>query len=159
MPLFSSNKFLSKKTPQRKTFHNFPKRKAGEEENLKFEIDKIRINVGEQRAVFEDGEWIPEGGVGGQRVQESLRSRQQLQQLESENNLLKLKIEVLLDMDAANDSKNCQNKPKTITVKLKIKQKDHDGKDHERVEEIKCTNNEISSIIAKRLIVDYLKNC
>ncbi|XP_054283957.1 protein chibby homolog 1 isoform X2 [Macrosteles quadrilineatus] len=98
MPLFSSNKFLSKKTPQRKTFHNFPKRKAGEEENLKFEIDKIRINVGEQRAVFEDGEWIPEGGVGGQRVQESLRSRQQLQQLESENNLLKLKIEVLLDM-------------------------------------------------------------
>lgn len=58
MPFFSNNKFSSKKIPHRKS--TFPKRKDSEpNEDLKFEIDKIKLNIGDLQSVFEDGEWIP----------------------------------------------------------------------------------------------------
>lgn len=58
MPFFSNNKFSSKKIPHRKSC--FPKRKDSEQnEELKFEIDKIKLNIGDLQSVFEDGEWIP----------------------------------------------------------------------------------------------------
>lgn len=60
MPLFSSNKFSPKKIPQRKSRNNIPKKKPipGQEEET-FENDKIKLNIGDQLCVFNDGEWIP----------------------------------------------------------------------------------------------------
>lgn len=58
MPFFSNNKFFLKKTPLRKS--SFPKRNGFDQnEELKFEIDKIKLNIGDLQSVFEDGEWIP----------------------------------------------------------------------------------------------------
>lgn len=55
------------------------------------------MNIGGQSLKFEDGQWISESGgnVSGKEVQ---RLKKRNLQLEEENNLLRLKIEVLLDM-------------------------------------------------------------
>lgn len=55
------------------------------------------MNLGSQNFKFEDGQWISESGgnVSGKEVQ---RLKKRNLQLEEENNLLRLKIEVLLDM-------------------------------------------------------------
>lgn len=55
------------------------------------------MNIGGQSLKFEDGQWISESGgnVAGKEVQ---RLKKRNLQLEEENNLLRLKIEVLLDM-------------------------------------------------------------
>ena len=61
MPLFSS-KFSPKKTPTRKASVSLankdlsPKRL---EKELGPDIGQIRISLGEQQAVFENGMWIP----------------------------------------------------------------------------------------------------
>lgn len=59
MPLFSSSKFSPKKTPQRKTCQNFSKIKANaQDEELKLDVETIKLNIGDQMTVFTDGEWI-----------------------------------------------------------------------------------------------------
>lgn len=59
MPLFSSNKFSPKKIPQRKSRNNPKKKPIPGQEEEKFENDKIKLNIGDQQCVFDDGEWIP----------------------------------------------------------------------------------------------------
>ncbi|XP_023290592.1 protein chibby homolog 1 isoform X3 [Orussus abietinus] len=78
MPLFS-NKFSPKKTPTRK-------------------VGPVRICLGNQKAVFEDGQWIPESGKAAETFKENERLHIEMKKLREENNLLKLKLEVLLDM-------------------------------------------------------------
>ncbi|KAK4307972.1 hypothetical protein Pmani_020298 [Petrolisthes manimaculis] len=74
--------------------------KAGQD--LSQEFGKIKLNIGGQNATFEDGEWVSDGVGGGSRgrvsSREVARLRQQNQSLQEENNLLKLKVELLLDM-------------------------------------------------------------
>lgn len=55
------------------------------------------MNIAGQILKFENGQWIAEsGGTGAQKEVQRLQKRNQL--LEEENNLLRLKVEVLLDM-------------------------------------------------------------
>ncbi|OXB60855.1 hypothetical protein ASZ78_014407 [Callipepla squamata] len=76
MPLFGST-FSPKKTPPRK---------AASLSNLHLSLK------------FENGQWVAELGsfTGDRREMQRLRKRNQ--QLEEENNLLRLKVDILLDM-------------------------------------------------------------
>ncbi|XP_014472634.1 PREDICTED: protein chibby homolog 1 [Dinoponera quadriceps] len=100
MPLFS-NKFSPKKTPTRKASvflankNLSPKRI---EKELGAEVGPIRIHLGDQEAVFESGIWIPESGKVGSTFKENEKLKKEVKRLEEENNLLKLKFDVLLDM-------------------------------------------------------------
>ncbi|XP_028413123.1 protein chibby homolog 1-like [Dendronephthya gigantea] len=65
----------------------------------------IKLNLGDNKLVFEDGVWTSEStGVGGGRSSgaEVRKLKEQNLQLKEENNLLQYKIEILLDMLAAN---------------------------------------------------------
>ncbi|XP_019798959.1 protein chibby homolog 1 isoform X1 [Sagmatias obliquidens] len=57
------------------------------------------MNLAGQSLKFENGQWIAETGVsGGVDRREAQRLRRRNQQLEEENNLLRLKVDILLDM-------------------------------------------------------------
>ncbi|RXN04672.1 chibby -like protein [Labeo rohita] len=99
MPLFG-NIFSPKKTPPRKSaslsnLHTLDR--STREIELGLEYGSPVMNIGGQSLKFEDGQWISESGgnVSGKEVQ---RLKKRNLQLEEENNLLRLKIEVLLDM-------------------------------------------------------------
>ncbi|XP_024873396.1 protein chibby homolog 1 isoform X1 [Temnothorax curvispinosus] len=100
MPLFF-NKFSPKKTPTRKASvflankNLSPKRI---EKELGPEVGPIRLHLGDQEAVFEAGLWIPESGKAGGTFKENEKLKKEVRRLEEENNLLKLKFDVLLDM-------------------------------------------------------------
>ncbi|TSK14678.1 SH3 domain-binding protein 1 [Bagarius yarrelli] len=105
MPLFG-NTFSPKKTPPRKSaslsnLHTLDQ--STREIELGLEYGAPVLNIGGQSLKFEDGQWITESGpnVSSKEVQK-LKKRNL--QLEEENNLLKLKIELLLDMDENGDA-------------------------------------------------------
>ncbi|KAF7388809.1 protein chibby 1 [Vespula maculifrons] len=99
--LHLSLRFVYGKTPTRKvsTFlinkDLSPKRI---EKELGPDIGSIRIRLGDQEAVFENGLWIPESGKVSGTFKENERLKKEIKRLEEENNLLKLKFEVMLDM-------------------------------------------------------------
>ncbi|KAM9425886.1 protein chibby homolog 1-like [Pholidichthys leucotaenia] len=99
MPLFG-NPFSPKKTPPRKSaslssLHTLDR--STREIELGLEYGPPTMNLGGQVLKFEEGQWITEsGGNASGRELQQLKKRNV--QLEEENNLLKLKIEVLLDM-------------------------------------------------------------
>ncbi|XP_051530339.1 protein chibby homolog 1 [Myxocyprinus asiaticus] len=99
MPLFG-NTFSPKKTPPRKSaslsnLHTLDR--STREIELGLEYGAPVMNIGGQSLKFEDGQWITESAsnLSGKEVQ---RLKKRNLQLEEENNLLKIKIEVLLDM-------------------------------------------------------------
>lgn len=100
MPLFS-NKFSPKKTPTRKALTFLinkdlsPKRI---EKELGADVGPIRICLGDLEAAFEGGLWIPESGKVSGTFKENERLKKEIKRLQEENNLLKLKFEVMLDM-------------------------------------------------------------
>ncbi|KAK7939973.1 hypothetical protein WMY93_003299 [Mugilogobius chulae] len=99
MPLFGSA-FSPKKTPARKaaslsSLHTLDR--STREIELGTEYGPPSMNIGGQTWKFEEGQWITEsGGTGSNKEMQRLRKRNT--QLEEENNLLKLKIEILMDM-------------------------------------------------------------
>ncbi|CAD1480134.1 unnamed protein product, partial [Heterotrigona itama] len=100
MPLFS-NKFSPKKTPTRKVGvflanKDFSPKRI--EKELGPNIGPIHLKLGDQETVFESGSWIPESGKIGSTYKENEKLKKEVKRLEDENNLLKLKFEVLLDM-------------------------------------------------------------
>ncbi|CAK9817651.1 Protein chibby homolog 1 [Anthophora quadrimaculata] len=100
MPLFS-NKFSPKKTPSRKagiSLANKDFNSKSIEKELGLNIGPIRLKLGDQETIFEAGSWIPESGKIGGTYKENERLKKEIKRLEDENNLLKLKFEVLLDM-------------------------------------------------------------
>ncbi|AWP17368.1 putative protein chibby -like 1 isoform 4 [Scophthalmus maximus] len=99
MPLFG-NTFSPKKTPPRRSaslssLHTLDR--STREIELGLECVTPVMNLGGQSMKFEEGQWITESGenTSGREVQ---RLKKRNVQLEEENNLLKLKIEILLDM-------------------------------------------------------------
>ncbi|XP_031417208.1 protein chibby homolog 1 isoform X2 [Clupea harengus] len=99
MPLFG-NTFSPKKTPPRKSaslsnLHTLDR--STREIELGLEYGAPVMNIGGQSLKFEEGQWITESGgnVSGKELQ---RLKKRNQQLEEENNLLKLKVDLLLDM-------------------------------------------------------------
>ncbi|XP_013883838.1 protein chibby homolog 1 [Austrofundulus limnaeus] len=99
MPLFG-NTFSPKKIPPRKSaslssLHTLDR--STREIELGLEFGPPTMNIGGQSWKFEEGQWITESG-GNVSSREVMRLRKRNGQLEEENNLLKLKIEVLMDM-------------------------------------------------------------
>ncbi|NXY51642.1 CBY1 protein, partial [Ceuthmochares aereus] len=101
MPLFGST-FSPKKTPPRKcaSFSNLqlPLDRSTREIELGLEYGTPTMNLTGQSLKFENGQWVAESGsfTGDRREMQRLRKRNQ--QLEEENNLLRLKVDILLDM-------------------------------------------------------------
>nr|XP_060633036.1 protein chibby homolog 1 [Anolis sagrei ordinatus] len=100
MPLFG-NTFSPKKTPPRKSaslsnLHSLDR--STREIELGLEYGTPVMSLTGQNLKFENGLWIAEslGSTGDQRETQRLRRRNQ--QLEEENNLLRLKVDLLLDM-------------------------------------------------------------
>ncbi|XP_076028091.1 protein chibby homolog 1-like isoform X2 [Genypterus blacodes] len=99
MPLFR-NTFTPKKTPPRRSaslssLHTLDH--STREVELGLECGTPVMNIGGQSWRFEDGQWLTESG-GNTTTKETQQLIKRNVQLEEENNLLKLKIEVLLDM-------------------------------------------------------------
>lgn len=99
MPLFGST-FSPKKTPPRKaaslsSLHTLDR--STREIELGLEYGPPAMNIGGQTWKFEDGQWLTESG-GNVSNKELQRLKKRNVQLEEENNLLKLKIEILMDM-------------------------------------------------------------
>ncbi|XP_054097497.2 protein chibby homolog 1 isoform X2 [Callithrix jacchus] len=101
MPFFW-NMFSPKKTPPRKSaslsnLHSLDR--STRELELGLEYGSPTMNLAGQSLKFENGQWIAETGVsGGVDRREVQRLRRRNQQLEEENNLLRLKVDILLDM-------------------------------------------------------------
>ncbi|OCT85478.1 hypothetical protein XELAEV_18023646mg [Xenopus laevis] len=99
MPLFGST-FSPKKVPPRKSaslsnLHALDR--TTKEVELGLDYGSPSINIAGQSLKFENGQWMTEsGGTGSQREVQRLRKRNQ--QLEEENNLLRVKVDLLLDM-------------------------------------------------------------
>ncbi|XP_072856217.1 protein chibby homolog 1 [Pogona vitticeps] len=100
MPLFG-NTFSPKKTPPRKSaslssLHSLDR--STRETELGLEYGTPVMTLTGQSLRFENGQWITDslGGTGDRRETQRLRKRNQ--QLEEENNLLRLKVDILLDM-------------------------------------------------------------
>ncbi|XP_049627694.1 protein chibby homolog 1 isoform X2 [Suncus etruscus] len=95
MPFFG-NTFSPKKTPPRKSaslsnLHNLDR--SAREVELGLDYGTPTINLAGQSLKFENGQWMAESGVsGGVDRREAQRLRRRNQQLEEENNLLKLKL-------------------------------------------------------------------
>ncbi|KAM8837581.1 protein chibby homolog 1 isoform 1-T2 [Spinachia spinachia] len=107
MPLFG-NTFSPKKIPPRKSaslssLHTLDR--STREIELGLEYGPPAMNLGGQSWKFEEGQWISAKNytllaelVGNGSSKECQRLKKRNVQLEEENNLLKLKIEILLDM-------------------------------------------------------------
>lgn len=99
MPLFG-NTFSPKKTPPRKSaslsnLHSLDR--STREVELGLDYGTPTMTLAGQSLKFENGQWITEvGGAVDRREAQRLRRRNQ--QLEEENNLLRLKVDILLDM-------------------------------------------------------------
>ncbi|RZC37040.1 chibby -like 1 [Asbolus verrucosus] len=94
MPLFGS-KFSPKRAPLRKNSGNVG---SEELEDLVLNQRTVQLRLGEQELVFENGEWIPESGQSGSAHKSNQKLRKKLQELQEENNMLRLKYTVMLNM-------------------------------------------------------------
>ncbi|MPC58744.1 protein chibby homolog 1-like isoform X2 [Portunus trituberculatus] len=102
MPVnFFGRSFSPGKSPPRRSSSLSSLRRESDKsgQDLARDFSKIRLNISGQNATFDDGEWVSEGGSRG-RVsnREVAQLCQKNQSLLEENNLLKLKVELLLDM-------------------------------------------------------------
>ncbi|XP_015184795.1 PREDICTED: protein chibby homolog 1-like [Polistes dominula] len=100
MSLFS-NKFSLKKTPTRKapTFLiNKDLSPNRIEKELGPDVGPIRLQLGDQEAVFANGVWIPESGKVSGTFKENEKLKKEVHKLEGENYLLKLQFEIMLDL-------------------------------------------------------------
>lgn len=101
MPIFPfGDKFSPKKTPPRR---------AQSLSNLNLDADKsrqefgpdvgpVKLRLGGQEVAFENGMWVQESGPNAASHKEVMKLRKENQGLTEENNFLKLKVDILLDM-------------------------------------------------------------
>ncbi|OXU30860.1 hypothetical protein TSAR_001330 [Trichomalopsis sarcophagae] len=93
--------FSPKKTPTRKASVSLSSKDLSPkriEKELGPNIGEIRICLGDQQAVFDGGLWVPESGKVSGTYKENEKLKKEVKKLEEENNLLKIKFELLLDM-------------------------------------------------------------
>ncbi|KAI8436093.1 hypothetical protein MSG28_004200 [Choristoneura fumiferana] len=125
MPLFS-NKFSPKTIPVRRTDTSVIKKEFGSDyasKELSIDLTPPKLKLGEFEVTFEDGQWIPASGKAGAAHKEIIRLKNELEQLEEENNMLRLKFEILLDMmtDKTVEEQEMQRAQSTSSLKLKGK--------------------------------------
>ncbi|CAG9839736.1 unnamed protein product [Diabrotica balteata] len=91
MPIFGS-KFSPKKIPTRKA----------NAENVPINLTETRVHLdlGDQKFAFERGNWVPEDQQPqqGMTYRNRQRLKKKIQELEEENNMLRLKYEMMLNM-------------------------------------------------------------
>ncbi|XP_068631635.1 protein chibby homolog 1 [Battus philenor] len=100
MPLFS-NKFTPKPIPVRRHDTTVIRNELGSDyaaKELSIDLCPLKLKLGDFDISFEEGQWIPASGRAAAAHKENLRLRKELEQLEEENNMLRLKFEILLDM-------------------------------------------------------------
>ncbi|XP_062859860.1 protein chibby homolog 1 isoform X1 [Trichomycterus rosablanca] len=124
MPLFG-NIFSPKKTPPRKSaslsnLHTLDR--STRELELGLEYGAPVMNIGGQSLKFEDGQWIIESG-GNVSSKELQKLKKRNLQLEEENNLLKLKIDLLFDMLSETTAESHLIQKELEEVKNRYKQK------------------------------------
>ncbi|NWH72500.1 CBY1 protein, partial [Piaya cayana] len=100
MPLFG-NTFSPKKTPPRKcasysNLHTLDR--STRETELGLEYSTPAMNLTGQSLKFENGQWVAESGSFTDCRREMQRLLKRNQQMQEENNLLRLKVDILLDM-------------------------------------------------------------
>ncbi|KAK7111490.1 protein chibby homolog 1-like [Littorina saxatilis] len=102
MPLgIFGNKFSPKKTPPRRAQSLSNLNLDAEQSRAEFGVDGyngVKLNLGGQEVAFEDGMWVAESGAGGGSQREMMRLKKTNLQMHEENNLLKLKVDILLDI-------------------------------------------------------------
>jgi len=104
LPLFGSKKFTPKKAAVRSSTSLSSQHqqldRSEQEAEFGLELGKLNMRLGDVNTVFANGHWLTEGGgkfgVGSSTREAKLRK--QNKSLEEENNLLKVKVELLLDM-------------------------------------------------------------
>ncbi|KAG5887196.1 hypothetical protein JTB14_016681 [Gonioctena quinquepunctata] len=94
MPIFGS-KFSPKKTPQRRKHVDLSKESLVD---LFSDQKTVQLKLGEQELLFERGDWIPQTGQNGNTYKSKQKLKNKVQELEEENNLLRLKYEMMLNM-------------------------------------------------------------
>ncbi|KAK0168461.1 hypothetical protein PV327_002258 [Microctonus hyperodae] len=128
MPLFT-NKFSPKKTPLRKASISLANKDLSPkriERELGPDVGPIRLRLGDQEATFDNGIWIPESGKVGGTFKENEKLKKEVRRLEEENNLLKLKLELLIDMatvaaaETQLQNRKINNNPKQKSYKNRI---------------------------------------
>uniref|UniRef100_A0A8C4S9V9 Chibby family member 1, beta catenin antagonist n=1 Tax=Erpetoichthys calabaricus TaxID=27687 RepID=A0A8C4S9V9_ERPCA len=105
MPLLGSIFSLKKFSPRKSaSLSNIPMlERSVKKTELGLEYGAPFINIGGHVLKFEDGQWVA-GESKGVQV-EMQRLKQRSQKLEEENNFLKLKVDILLDMSICNKHK------------------------------------------------------
>ncbi|XP_022900350.1 protein chibby homolog 1 [Onthophagus taurus] len=93
MPFFG-NKFSPKKPPPRKTSINGNAEEI--QERLLNENRSVRLLLGHQECTFDNGQWIPSSGSHNNKVIQKLEKK--IEELEEENNMLRLRYQIVLDM-------------------------------------------------------------
>ncbi|XP_060075329.1 protein chibby homolog 1-like [Ylistrum balloti] len=94
------NKFSPKKTPPRRaqSLSNLQLDATQSKEEFGPDVGPIKVRLSGQEVTFENGMWVPETGTSAASHKEVMKLRKANQQLQEENNLLKLKTDILLDM-------------------------------------------------------------
>ncbi|EDV27417.1 uncharacterized protein TRIADDRAFT_53092 [Trichoplax adhaerens] len=107
MPLFSRNGLgglISQKKP-RQGQQNVATPQPNNLDPVSLENGAIKVKLGHNVLCYEDGLWTSEvGGSSGNTLKEITRIKKHNIQLAEENNLLKYKINVLLDMLAVSNA-------------------------------------------------------
>ena len=119
MPLFGKPSFkAARKVPRRRAdAGSTDTSKITEDQvtldpNLNFAQTPLKISLGGRSMVFQNGQWVAatgdgmEEGVGDGVGNDDVTMKQRVVRLEEENNLLKYKVELLLDMLAVS---HCDN--------------------------------------------------
>ncbi|CAF0904804.1 unnamed protein product [Didymodactylos carnosus] len=101
---FLRNSFSIKKTKPRKHVSRNPQKLQAEEmaRELGTVYGVIDVKIADQKIIFdaENGDWQTGGAISSGQSHAAQKLKKQTELLQEENNMLKLKVEVLLDLVA-----------------------------------------------------------
>lgn len=124
--LFGQNSFSPKKPPPRKAqsltnLASLDISQRQQEFGLEYDSASMKLNGTDLK--FEDGVWQSESGIGGVPHREMVKLKKENTRIIEENNMLKLKIDILLDM-LAETTAECHilEKEKKEALKMRRKQ-------------------------------------
>ncbi|KAL1494432.1 hypothetical protein ABEB36_010031 [Hypothenemus hampei] len=95
MPWFG-NRFPQRKTPLRQSSGNVNSERIIDD--LIGDNRSIKVCLSDQQLVFENGEWIPNSGRNSSTHRLNQKLKKKKEELEEENNLLRVKYELVLNM-------------------------------------------------------------
>ncbi|KAL7304943.1 hypothetical protein TKK_0002739 [Trichogramma kaykai] len=123
VPWLNKSSFSPKKTPTRKASVSLSSKDLSPkriEKELGPNVGEIRICLGDQQAVFDGGLWVPETGKASGTFKENEKLKKEVKKLEEENNLLKIKFELLLDMLTQTTAEATQDREELESLRNKL---------------------------------------